>query len=431
MNRREFLKGTATGAAVLASGAATSLLPTKARAAGSVVPSRWVFVNMGGGWDSCYSIDPKPGMATVSQPPGEMLVYNGGTLRAWDWKPKVLATDPDSNVKKFFDAYNSIACIVKGVNTRTISHTIAAQRIYCGKQGGTSPDMPTIIGFEKFKDLPVPFLLINGPGWAGPLGAAVGRVGQTGQLRVLIDPSQSQVPLSFQLSAQDEADIEAFHMANAERERAIRGSIGYNKARIDDFENSLIHADMLRDKGKNMNFGAGGIIGGVDTAMSAFQLGLAGAVMIDTGYGFDTHSNNKSQGPSQDSVYAGLMYLAQQLEATPDPLNTGSNMLEHTTVVLLSEFTRTPKLNGGQGKDHWPVNSGLIFGCGVAGAKQVGETGEGMVAMPMDLTTGATTGSNLASVGTEIFVSGVLELAGVDHTKYFGTGTPALTAIIG
>jgi len=426
MNRRDFIKGTAAGAAALTAGA--SLLPTKARAAGTV-PSRWVFVNMGGGWDSCYSIDPKPGMATVSQPPGTMLEYNGGAMHVWDWKPKVLATDPDSNVKKFFDQWNSVACIVKGVNTRTISHMIAAQRIYCGKQGGTSPDMPTIIGFEKFKDMPVPYLLINGPGWAGPLGAAVGRVGQTGQLRVLIDPTQSQVPLSFMPSAQDEADIEAFHNANAERERAIRGSVGYNKARIDDFENSLIHADMLRDKGKNMNFGAGGIQGGADTAISAFKLGLAGVCMIDSGFGFDTHSNNKSQGPSQDGVYAGLNYLANQLLATPDPLFPGDNMMAHTTVVLLSEFTRTPKLNGGQGKDHWPVNTNLIFGCGVNGGRQVGETGEGMVAMPLNLDTGATSGPNLASMGTEIYCSGVIELAGVDHTKYFGSGTPALKAI--
>jgi len=230
----------------------------------------------------------------------------------------------------------------------------------------------------------------------------------------------------------DEADIEAFHLATAERERAIRGSYGYNKARIDDFENSLLHGDQLRDKGKTLNFGGGGIQGGIDTALGAFALGLAGCVMIDSGFGYDTHSGNMAQGPSQDATYKGLHYLMQQLETTNDPLfSDGSKMIEHTTCVMMSEMTRTPKLNGAQGKDHWPVNSILIFGAGVAGGKQVGETGEGMVAMPMDLTTGATTGQNLASVGTEIMVSGILELAGVDHTKYFGTGTPPLSAIIG
>lgn len=426
MNRRDFIKGTTAGAAALAAG---TFLPRKARAA-SITPSRWVFVNMGGGWDPAYSIDPKPGMATVSQPPGTMLSYNGGTLRPWDWKPAV-AGGPDSSVKKFFDAWSSMSCIVKGINTRSISHMICAQRIYCGKQGGTSPDMATIIGFEKFKDMPVPFLLINGPGWAGPLGSAVGRVGETGQLRVLINPTASQVPLSFLPDPADETDIEAYHVATAAREHAIRGSYGYNQNRINDFESSLIHADQLRDKGKTLNFGGGGMQGGIDTAMGAFSLGLAGCVMIDSGFGFDTHSNNMSQGPSQDGVFAGLDYLAKKLSTTPDPLFPGDMMLGHTTVVLLSEMTRTPKLNGAQGKDHWPVNSGFIFGAGVAGARQVGETGEGQTALPLNLDTGATTGQNLSSMGTEIFVSGILKLAGVDHTKYFGTGTPPLNAIIG
>ena len=427
MNRRDFLRGTTAGAAALAAG---TMLPTKARAAAGSRPSRWIFINMGGGWDTTYSIDPKPGMATVSQAPGNLLTYGGGALRAWDWKPAV-AGGADSNVKTFFDAWWQKSCIVKGINTRSISHMICAQRMYCGKQGGTSPDMATMIGFEKFKDLPVPFLLINGPGWAGPLGAAVGRVGETGQLRTLISPTNSQVPLSFLPDPADEADIETFHLATAERERAIRGSSGYNKARIDDFENSLLHADQLRDKGKTLNFGGGGIQGGIDTALGAFALGLTGCVMIDSGFGYDTHAGNQAQGPSQDTTYKGLHYLMTKLSTTPEVNGAGGMMLDNTACVMLSEMTRTPKLNGAMGKDHWPVNSALIFGAGCAGGKQIGETGEGMVAMPMDLTTGVTTGQNLAQVGTEIFVSGILEMAGVDHTKYFGAGTPPLTAIIG
>jgi len=426
MNRRDFLKGSATGAAVLAAG---SFLPLKARAA-TVTPSRWIFINLGGGWDSCYSIDPKPGMSNVSMPPGDLLTYNGGAQQVWDWKPAV-AGGPDSNVKQFWDAWSGISCIIKGVDTRSLSHQISQQRIYCGNQGGTVPDMGTIIGFEKFGDLPVPYLMISGPGWAGPLGAAVGRVGANGQLRVLINPATSQIPLSWQPSVADAQDIEAFHMANAERERRTRGSLGYNQARVNDFENSLGHADELRDRGKSLIFDGQGIIGGVDTAISAFNLGLCGVAMIDSGFGFDTHSGNKTQGPSQDGVFKGLNYLATTLSTTPDPLFPGDMMLNHTACICLSEFTRTPLLNGAQGKDHWPVNSSLLFGAGVNGGATVGNTGDGMVALPMNLATGATTGSNLAYVETPVYCSGILELAGVDHTQWFGSGTPALLAVIG
>ena len=97
MDRRNFLKTTALTAAAAATG-----LPRLARAA--TIPSHFVFVNLGGGWDSCYSIDPKPGMATVSQPPGALLTY--GNLRVWDWKPQVMVNNvltPATNVKNFFD----------------------------------------------------------------------------------------------------------------------------------------------------------------------------------------------------------------------------------------------------------------------------------------------------------------------------------------
>src|SRR5574341_911755 len=139
MDRRNFVKSTLlTGA-----GAASFGLPRVARAAVNPnAPLRWVFVNLGGGWDSAYSVDPKPGMATVSQPPGAMLQY--ANIQAWDWRPKVVPTDPDSNVKLFYDAYASMCCIVKGINLRSISHDLCAMRMYTGRLGGTSPDMATM-----------------------------------------------------------------------------------------------------------------------------------------------------------------------------------------------------------------------------------------------------------------------------------------------
>ncbi len=154
--------------------------------------------------------------------------------------------------------------------------------------------------------------------------------------------------------------------------------------------------------------------------------------MVDSGYGFDTHAGNIAQGPSQDGVFAALKYLADQLATRDSGLTPGSKMLDDTCVVVLSEMTRTPRLNGGAGKDHWPVGACFLFGAGVNGGRQVGETGDGMVAMPLDLTTGDVTGSQnpLVPMSTEMFVAGMLTLAGIDSTKYFGTGTPALTAIV-
>ena len=413
MNRRSFLKTSAVTAATL------SLAPRAARAAVNPNPAkRFVFMNLGGGWDSTYVVDPKPGFATVSQAPGAMLDY--GNVQVWDWRPKVLPTDPDTFVKQFFDKYASQAAIVKGINLRSVSHDICAQRIYTGRQGGTSPDIATMIAFSKGFDLPVPYMILNGPAWAGPYGAAVGRVGETGQLTQLIDPATAGY-VSFRPTAPDEVDIEAFHRATALRQQVTRGSVGFNRNRIQDFLDSLDRGDRLRDLGKNINFG-----GTVQTVVEIFRYNLSMCVMMQGPGGYDTHGGNIAQGPMQDSVFQQIKALFDALEAEPDPVN-GGNMLEHTCLMLTSEMTRTPMLNGGAGKDHWPVGAVLVVGAGVAN-RQVGETGEGQVPMPLNLTTGAVSGQDLTSMSSEMFAAGMLSLAGVDSYPFFQL-TPPLTAL--
>lgn len=414
MNRRSFLKTSAVTAAAVA---ASNARPAKA-AVNPNPAKRFVFMNLGGGWDSTYVVDPKPGFTTVSQAPGEMLDY--GNIRVWDWRPRVLPTDADSNVKVFFDAYADRAAIVKGINLRSVSHDICAQRLYTGRQGGTSPDIATMIAFSKGFDLPVPYMILNGPAWAGPYGAAVGRVGETGQLRTLIDPSTADY-LNFAPNLQDEADIETFHRAVALRQQATRGSVGYNRNRIQDFLDSLGRGDRLRDLGRNINFG-----GTVQTVVEIFRYNLSMCVMMQGPGGYDTHGGNMAQGPMQDQVFAQLFQLFQALEAEPDTVN-GGTMLDHTCLMLSSEMTRTPMLNGGQGKDHWPVGAVLVVGAGVAN-RQVGETGEGQVALPLNLSTGAVAGQDLISMSSEMFCAGMLSLAGVDSYPFFQL-TPPLTAL--
>src|SRR5262249_14159369 len=52
-------------------------------------------------------------------------------------------------------------------------------------------------------------------------------------------------------------------------------------------------------------------------------------------------------------------------------------MLEHTLVIAMSEFGRTPKVNEKLGRDHWPVSWSLaLAGCGIQKGVVVGRTNE-------------------------------------------------------
>ena len=52
-------------------------------------------------------------------------------------------------------------------------------------------------------------------------------------------------------------------------------------------------------------------------------------------------------------------------------------MLDHVLVVAMSEFGRTPRINGHAGRDHWPEAWSIAMaGCGINRGVVVGETNE-------------------------------------------------------
>lgn len=89
-----------------------------------------------------------------------------------------------------------------------------------------------------------------------------------------------------------------------------------------------------------------------------------------TSYGWDTHSDNfnahASMVPKFDQAFSAIL---EDLAA--------SGLLEQTLVVCLSEFGRTPRVNGHVGRDHWPEAWSLAMsGCGVKQGVVVGATND-------------------------------------------------------
>jgi hypothetical protein len=84
--------------------------------------------------------------------------------------------------------------------------------------------------------------------------------------------------------------------------------------------------------------------------------------------GWDTHAGNfealKALCGTLDPAWAALM---SDLERR--------GLLATTTVIWLGEFGRTPRINGGKGRDHFPnAWSAVVGGGGVAGGQAVGRT---------------------------------------------------------
>jgi hypothetical protein len=97
-------------------------------------------------------------------------------------------------------------------------------------------------------------------------------------------------------------------------------------------------------------------------------------------------------------------------------------MIDDTVVVVVSEFSRTPRLSGDaphQGKNHWPITSGLVIGAGVRGGQTFGATTDGNGGMPMDLATGRPSDTGMQPMYSH-FIAGVLALCGADPGAHFG-----------
>lgn len=132
----------------------------------------------------------------------------------------------------------------------------------------------------------------------------------------------------------------------------------------------------------------------------ARRLVEAGVRMVSVTYGgWDHHSNIKSafdgQAPNFDVAYARLI---KDLE--------DRGMLERTLVLVSSEFGRTPKINGTNGRDHWP----RVFSVALAG----GGIKKGMVYGTSDALGGE---PDTNAVGPEDLAKTMYRLIGINGDK--------------
>jgi hypothetical protein len=122
--------------------------------------------------------------------------------------------------------------------------------------------------------------------------------------------------------------------------------------------------DALRDKYGRTPFGQGCLL--------ARRLVERGVKYVEVGLGgWDTHGDNfnKVQGNLEtlDPAFASLVRDLRQ-----------RNLLQETMVLWMGEFGRTPRINGQNGRDHWPkVFSMVMGGGGIGGGRIVGASDAG------------------------------------------------------
>jgi Protein of unknown function (DUF1501) len=423
LSRRAMLRW---GGAAAAVGAASAVGVTLKRAGAAQAQRgaaqrggapRLIVVLAGGGVDTTYAIDPKePAFADV--PAGAVRQFAGLDVFCDESRPSVAA---------YFERHAAVTTIVRGVSTDAINHAECQLRITTGSRESTRPDLGAMVAHETGLALPVPYLILGDVAFTGPYAVNAARVGATNQLIELLDDGAGGGAAA--ISAGEEALLRQYSEASAARARAMRGALGYNRRRVDDFVEAMQRGEQLRKlkrfgrRGETQSFGAQ-----IDVALEALQQELSQAVMLNTRMVWDTHSENHRQGPMHELMFAELLRLMDELGRRPGRA-AGTRMIDDTVVVVLSELGRTPRTYSG-GKDHWPVTSAMIMGAGCTGGAVIGATTAGAEAIAMDLATGAP--KDVSAGGIKPMYShlsaGLLQLCGIDPSAYFAV--PAFDAFI-
>jgi uncharacterized protein (DUF1501 family) len=130
---------------------------------------------------------------------------------------------------------------------------------------------------------------------------------------------------------------------------------------------------------------------------------------LDTHFGTQlTHAQNQRVG------WNALADLVTDLRGSPHP--SGGNFMDHTTVMVFSEFSRTPLINAAGGRDHHITNSCMLLGKGIKHNTVFGKSGDvGLSAGVVDYATGLPSPTGF-QILPEHVIATVMKAAGIDYS---------------
>lgn len=417
-DRRRFLAAAAAGLAI----------PTLSRAA---TAKRLVVVFAEGGWDVSFCFDPKLHSAEVQGPEVDQNLSDPDdreALQTFGELTVLTNAVKRPSVGAYFEKWGDRTAIVNGIWMGAIAHATARVRVLTGTQNQLNPALAAIGGHVLGTDLPLGSIDLSGGSYSGYLAASTGQIGYQSQLQALvIDDASFPAPkgLGYRLPQfrLDEADRDLLSARLAHRVTAARerwGTSDENRAMLDARAEALIRSGRFRREGAStlaaLDLGTAPTLEAqADLAVDFLQGDLCRAVTLDSRQYWDTHEGNETQHNSFEQTFSGVDHLVGRL--------SDAGLLDDTLVVVLSEFTRSPKLNTSLGKDHWPHASFLLVGGGVRGGRAYGGTDDRLESLPVDLRTGEVDERGLLNKYDNMS-AGILTALDIDPAEWFPTIQP-------
>ena len=353
MKRREFLTKTALAGAFCLGLPTSRIYGAQAGYMGRLL----VTLQVEGGWDVTSFCDPK-----VNQL-GEPIITNWSTSNTIQNAGNINYA-PFANNAAFFNKYYQDMLVINGVDMQTNSHTTGVLHNWSGRNSTGFPSLTAMFSALNAPDQPLSYINFGGFSQTADL-IRFSRLDDVNTLRQLLEPEIANPGTTFR-SVEDMARIRDFRNQRLARlvadpsnlPRMQRNLEAYqfalsSKAALVDFKsfippNSEIYAIEDRGPAGNSNLRRQ-----MQMTIAAFEAGIASASdLVD--YGYDTHADH-------DNLHTALYtHLTDSLDLFWT-LAEEKGIANRITMVIGSDFGRTPLYNSDNGKDHWPIGSVIVM----------------------------------------------------------------------
>jgi uncharacterized protein (DUF1501 family) len=311
--------------------------------------------------------------------------------------------------------------IVRGVSMDTLTHEVGRRFFNTGKfpRGlqASGSSLNTVVSGQSpalGNSLDLPNLVLSSETFNETYPAfASGVLARTSADVMTVLTPQTQAPVFF---AQGEAALEtfernndsceahgydvdglvsAFRASQAQARRMTNGSkaAAFNFTASASMETrAILDAMGVRTAGTGFNStDLAGPAGRAAIAAQALSQGLSHVVSLSLANGLDDHNDiYGAQGIEQRAGWEALGRLLAHLKTVQTAPGSGVSIYDRTTMLVFSEFARTPLVNVRDGRDHHLTNSCLIKGPGIRGNVVFGASSEvGMGVSKWNLRTGA------------------------------------------
>ncbi len=399
MLRRNLLQLLGGGAAAMA--LRRPLWAAEAAAAGPRAGDEFfVFIHAAGGWDVTLWADPRHERTGMIEPAS---TDNTDIAALTRWKSATLDGDTDTfeplvasdsalvlgpGIGALWDLRDRLT-VINGLAMNTVSHPDGTAYSATGRHlaGGRTPaaSIDVAIASELGADQLLPAVAIQFP--SAFIGDQLDRRAIPLRVASAATIARSLARSDAYLDATDRAAITAVlsDEAAALARRSVWPATYARIASQQAAQPQLIGGELtraftqkaLQDAYPGFDYKARTQAGGALSAafaVEAIRRNLVRCVGFALG-GLDTHNQNyKQHAHTQQELFGVIASLIAALDATPHPTRRAARLADHTHILVVSEFCRTPQINLAGGRDHYPNNSALVISPRFRGGRSLGRT---------------------------------------------------------